>query len=125
MADPGTDGGQAPSLSAEPGPGDPQPDLDPDPGQPRHPPDLGGADHRADAAEGGDVRRAADPERRPRRAGAPRLPLPHDPSGRPLSDRNRGRRHRLPPARPTDRRMDRARHARPGGGGAARHRADG
>ena len=47
MADPGADGGRAPPLSAEPGAIDPQPDLDPDPGQPRHPPDLGGADHRA------------------------------------------------------------------------------
>ena len=57
---PGADRRRAPSLSVQPGRSDPQPDLDPDPGQPRHPPDLGGADHRADAAEGGDVGRAAD-----------------------------------------------------------------
>jgi leukotriene-A4 hydrolase len=53
----------------QPGPGDPQPHLDPDPGQPRHPPDLGSADHRARAAEGGDVGRAADARGRARRGG--------------------------------------------------------
>ena len=47
MADPAADRRRPASLSVQPGPGDPQPDLDPDPGQPRHPPDLGGADHRA------------------------------------------------------------------------------
>ena len=39
------------------------------------------------------------PARRAGRARAPRLPLPHDPSGRALSDRDRRGRPRLPPAR--------------------------
>ena len=122
---PGADRGQAPSLSVQPGPGDPQPHLDPDPGQPRHPPDLGGADHRARAAEGGDVGRAADARGRAGRRRPPRLPLPDEPSGRALSDRDRRRRHRLPRARPAHRRLDRAGDARPRRRRARRHRADG
>ena len=38
------------SLCLQPGPGDPQPHVDPHAGQPRHPPDLGSAHHRAKAA---------------------------------------------------------------------------
>ena len=57
------------------------------------------ADHRARAAQGGDVGRAPDPGRRSRRRGPPRLPLPDGQAGRALSDRDRRRRHRLPRAR--------------------------
>ena len=73
MADPAADRRRAASLSVQPGPGDPQPDLDSDPGQPRHPPDLGSADHRADAAHRRHVGRPADPRGRGgrRTAGAP------------------------------------------------------
>jgi hypothetical protein len=56
VAEPRPDGRQEASLPVQPGPGDPQPQLDTDPGQPRHPADLGGADRRARAAEGGDER---------------------------------------------------------------------
>ncbi len=43
------------AVPAEPGPADAQPHLDPDAGQPGHPPDLGSADRRAQAADGGHV----------------------------------------------------------------------
>jgi aminopeptidase N len=62
----------------------------PDPGQPRHPPDLGGADHGARAAQGGDVGRALTPEGEPQAEGRRRLSLPHDHPVAPLSDRDRG-----------------------------------
>ena len=44
--------------------------VDPDPGQPRHPPDLDRAGHRAGAAQGGHVGRPADAGRRGRPAKA-------------------------------------------------------
>ena len=75
---PAADRRQAAPLSVQPGPGDPQPQLDPDPGFARHPPDLGSDHPRARRPDRGDERaarrRAADPGRRER------LQLPHGPT---------------------------------------------
>jgi hypothetical protein len=65
-----TAGGKHP-VPAQPGPADAQPQLDPDAGQPGHPPDLGSADRRAQAADGGDVGPQDRRARGPRRQRAP------------------------------------------------------
>ena len=62
--------GKKQPLSAQPGPGDRESQLDPDPGFARRPPDLGSEDPRPRRADRGDVgaqgRRAGDRRRRPR-----------------------------------------------------------
>ena len=70
---------QEAAVSVLAGPGDPDPHVAADAGQPGHPPDLRGADHRAGAAGRGDERRASDPGRRAAARRPPPLRVPADP----------------------------------------------
>ena len=127
VADARADRRQETSLSAQPGPGDREPQLDPDPGQPpasARP----GKRHRVTAPEpltAGDVRRTARRDGEPTGEGRRDLSLQDGQAGRALSDRDRGRRPRVPRARAAHRRVDRAGHARPRRRRAGRHREDG